>query len=93
MVFGLFSRDGMRPRIAEAKPHCSFLGGEFCSRFNYGAQWITNLAGVFTISVVDAPELIPWLGCQSRSCAHECSSAQPEFAKMHQLHKMRVQSV
>jgi hypothetical protein len=82
----------MCPRIAEAKSHCSFFGGEFCWRFDYGAQWIAYLTGVFAVGVVDAPELIPWFRGLSRGCAHGCSSAQPEFAKMYQLHKMRGQS-
>ena len=92
-MFGLLSRDGMRPRVAKAKSNCSFLSGELCWRFDYGAQWITNLSGVFAVSVVAAPELIAWIRCQSRGCAQGCSSAQPEFAKMYQLHKRRVQSV
>lgn len=92
-LFGLFGTDGMRPGITEAKPDRSFLGGEFCWRFDYGAQWITNLAGVFAIGVIDAPELIARLRCQSRGCAHEDSSAQPSCAKMYQLHKIRGQSV
>ncbi len=82
----------MRPRIAEAETHCSFLGSELCWRFDYGAQRITNLAGVFAVGVVDAPELIAWLRSLSRGCAHGCSSAQREFAKMYQIHKMRGQS-
>jgi hypothetical protein len=67
-LFGLFSRDGMRPRIAEAKPHCSFLGGDFRRDFDYGAEWIVNLAGVLTVSEKDAPELVA--GFQSRRRAH-----------------------
>jgi hypothetical protein len=48
----------MCPGIAEAKPHSSFLGGDFRRGFDYGAQWITNLAGILTVSEKDAPELV-----------------------------------
>jgi hypothetical protein len=56
------------PRIAESKPHRSFLGGDFRRGFNYSAQWIANLAGVLTVSEKDTPELIA--GFQSRRRAH-----------------------
>ena len=67
-VSGLFSSDRMCPWIAEAKPHSSFLGGDFRRGFDYGAQWITNLAGILTVSEKDAPELVA--GFQSRCRAH-----------------------
>lgn len=59
-VSGLFSSNRMCPGIAEAKPHSSFLGGDFRRGFDYGAQWIANLAGVLTVSEKDAPELVAW---------------------------------
>ncbi len=91
-LFGFFGSDRVRPRITKAKPHCSFLGGEFRWRFDYGAQWTANLTGVFAVSVVDAPEMIAWLRRQRLGRFHDGSSAQPAFSKMYQIHKMRVQS-
>jgi hypothetical protein len=70
-VSGLFSSNRMCPGIAEAKPHSSFLGGDFRRGFDDGAQWITNLAGILTVSEKDAPELVAWF--QSRCRAHVCS--------------------
>ena len=67
-VSGLFSSDRMCPRIAEAKPHRSFLGGDFRRSFDHGAQWIANLARVLTVSEKDAPELVARF--QSRCRAH-----------------------
>jgi hypothetical protein len=67
----LFRSDRVRPGIAEAKPERSFLGGDFRRSFDYGAQWITNLAGIPTVSEKDAPELVAWF--QSRCRAHVCS--------------------
>jgi len=60
----------MRPRVAEAKPHRSFLGGDFRRGFDYGAQWITNLAGVLTVSEKDTPELVVRFqsGCRAHAC-------------------------
>ena len=82
----------MCPRIAEAESCGSFLGDEFIGRFdNRGAKWITQLAGVFPVSVVYAPKLLA--GLQSRARSHGSSSPQGAFAKMYQLHKMRGQSV
>ena len=81
----------MRPRIAKAKSRGSFLGDEFVGRFDNRAKWITQLAGVFPVGVVDAPQLLA--GLQSRARFHGSSSPQAVFAKMYQLHKMRGQSV
>ena len=86
-----FRRNRMRARVGEAKSRGSFLGGNFRWSFNRGAKWITQLAGVFSVSVVNAPKLVA--GLQSRARSHGCSSPQAEFAKMYQLHKMRGQSV
>lgn len=54
----LFGSDGMRPRITEAKSRGSFFSSEFCWRFDYGSEWITNFARVLAIGVVDAPQLL-----------------------------------
>jgi hypothetical protein len=67
-VSGLFSSDRMCPRLAKAEPHRSLLGGDFRRGFDYGAQRITNLAGILTVSEKDAPELVA--GFQSRCRAH-----------------------
>ena len=80
----------MCPRIAKAKSRSSFFGDEFIGCFNDRAKWITQLAGVFPVGVVDAPKL--FAGLQSRARSHGSSSPQAEFAKMYQLHKMRGQS-
>jgi len=81
----------MRPRITEAESCGSFLGNEFVGRFDNRAKCITQLAGVFSVGVVDAPTLLT--GLQSRARSHGSSSPQDAFAKMYQLHKMRGQSV
>ena len=80
----------MRPRIAKAKSRGSLLGDEFVGRFDNRAKWITQLAGMFPVGVVDAPQLLA--GLQSRARSHGSSSPQGVFAKMYQLHKMRGQS-
>lgn len=79
------------PRIAKAEFGRRFFSGDFRWRFNGRAKWITQLAGVFPVGVVNAPELAARL--RSHGCAHAHSSAQAAFAKMYQLHKMRGQSV
>ena len=81
----------MCPRVAETKFGGGFLGGNFRRSFNGGAQWITQLGGVFAVGVVDTPQLIARI--QSRARSHGSSSPQGVFAKMYQLHKMRGQSV
>ena len=78
-------------RVAETKSRGSFFGDEFVGRFDNRAKWITQLAGVFAVGVVDAPQLIARI--QSRARIHGSSSPQVELAKMYQLHKMRGQSV
>ena len=80
----------MRPRITKAKLRGGFLGDEFVGCFNDRAKWITQLAGVFPVGVVNSPELLA--GLQSRNRFHGDSSPQTAFAKMYQLHKMRAQS-
>ncbi len=58
----------MRPRITKAKLRGGFLGDEFVGGFDNRAKWITQLAGVFPVGVVDAPELTARL--RSHGCAH-----------------------
>ena len=85
-----FGCDRMCPRTVETKFGGSFLGGTFRWSFNRGAKWITQLACVFPVGVVDAPQLLA--GLQSRARFHGSSSPQAVFAKMYQLHKMHGQS-
>ena len=90
-VSHFFGTDRMRPRITKAKSRGGFLGDEFVGCFNDRAKWITQLAGIFPVGVVNAPELVARL--RSRGRSHGGSSPQSECAKMYQLHKMRGQSV
>ena len=80
----------MRPRITKAKSCGGFLGDEFVWRFNDRAKWITQLASVLPVGMVNAPELLA--GLQSRNRFHGDSSPETKRAKMYQLHKMRGQS-
>ena len=89
-VFGLFGRDGVRPRRLESESAGSFLGGAFRGRFNYRAQRIAEETGIFPVGVVNAPQLVA--GLQSLGRTHAGSSAQPARGKMYQLHKMQGQS-
>ena len=86
-----FRRNRVCPRIAKAEFGRRFFSGDFRWRFNGRTKWITQLASVFPVSVVNAPELVA--GLRSRARSHGSSSPQAEFAKMYQLHKMRGQSV
>ena len=86
-----FRRNRVCPRIAKAKFHGSFLGGEFRWRFDSGAKWIAQLARMFAVGVVDAPELVARL--QSRGRAHGRISSKSEEAMVYQAHKDRAQSV
>lgn len=56
------------PRIAKAEFGRRFFSGNFRWCFNGGAKWITQLAGVFPVGVVNAPQLIARL--RSHGCAH-----------------------
>lgn len=86
-----FRRDRVCPRIAKAEFGRRFFSGDFRWCFNGGAKWITQLAGVFPVGVVNTPELVALLRSHVR--AHAGSSPQVEFAKMYLIHKMRGQSV
>jgi hypothetical protein len=90
-VSRFFGSDRMRPRITKAKSNGSFLGDEFSGRFNNGTKWITQLAGMFPVGMVKAPELLA--GLQSRVRFHGDSSSEIQCAKMYLIHKMREQSV
>ena len=87
----LLSGYGMRPGVVEAEPGSGFLGGLFGGGFDNRAKWIAHLAGIFTVRVVDAPQLVSRF--QSRGCAHADSSAQAGFGLVYLLHKVRAQSV
>jgi len=80
----------MRPRITKPKSRGGFLGDEFAWGFNDRAKWITQFAGVFTVGVVNAPELLARLQCRTRF--HGASSPEIKCAKMYQLHMIRGQS-
>ena len=79
------------PRIAKAEFGRRFFSGDLRWRFDGRAKWITQLAGVFPVGVVNAPEL--FAGPQSRTRFHGDRSPQVVLVKMYQLHKMRGQSV
>ena len=81
----------MRPRITKAKLRGGLLGDEFVGCFNDRAKWITQLASIFPVGVVNAPELLA--GLQSRNRFHADSSPETKRAKMYLIHKMRGQSV
>ena len=79
------------PRIAKAEVGRRFFSGDLRWRFDGRAKWITQLARMFPVGVVNAPELTARL--RSHGCAHARSSPQAAFPKMYQLHKMRGLSV
>ena len=64
----LLRSDWMRPRITKAKLRGGFLGDEFVGRFDNRAKWITQLARMFPVGVVNTPELTARL--RSHGCAH-----------------------
>ena len=80
----------MCPRITKSKSRGGFLGDEFVGRFNDRAKWITQFTGVFTIGVVNAPELLARL--QFRTRFHGDSSPEIKCAKMYQLHMIHGES-
>jgi hypothetical protein len=82
--------DWMRPPITKSTLRGGFLGDEFVGRFNNRAQWITQLAGVFPVGVVNSPESLARLQCRTRF--HGDSSPEIKCAKMYQLHMIRGQS-
>jgi len=90
-LLGLFGSDRIRPWRFKSEFASGFLSSAFGGCFNYCAQRIAQKTGIFTVGVINAPELIPWT--RRRGRAHGRSSPQAEFTKMYQLHKMRGQSV
>ena len=56
------------PRIAKAEFGRRFFSGDFRRCFNRRAKWITQLAGLFPVGVVNAPQLLARL--RSHGCAH-----------------------
>ena len=63
-----FRRNRVCPRVAKVEFRGSFFCGDFRWRFDSRAKWITQLAGVFPVGVVNAPELLA--GLQSRNRFH-----------------------
>ena len=80
----------MRPRITKPKSRGGFLGDEFAWRFNDRAKWITQFTGIFTVGVINAPELVTRL--QYRTRFHGDSSPEIKCAKMYQLHMIHGES-
>ena len=80
----------MRPGITKSKSRGGFLGDEFVGRFNDRAKWVTQLTGVFPVSVEYSPQLLAGLQCRARF--HGDSSPEIKCAKMCQLHMIRGQS-
>jgi len=79
---------GMRPGFVEAESAGCFLGGKFGGSFDNSTEWIAHLAGILTVRVVDAPQLVSPF--QSRGCAHAHSSARPGLGMVYRIHKMRA---
>ena len=65
---GLFSGDGVCPGRFKSEFAGSFFGGLFGGGFNDGAQRIAQFAGVLTVGVIDAPQLLT--GRWRHGCAH-----------------------
>src|ERR1700722_5817767 len=65
-----FRRNRVCQGIAKAEFGRRFFSGDFRGRFNGRAKWITQLAGVLPVGVVNAPELTARLW--SHGCAHAC---------------------
>ncbi|MCZ7639636.1 MAG: hypothetical protein M5U12_28465 [Verrucomicrobia bacterium] len=66
--------DRICPRFTESESSGGFLGVELAGCFNHRAKWVAHYAGVFSVRVVDAPELVARR--YSRFRAHADSSAQ-----------------
>ena len=81
----------MRPGGLKTEFPGGFFGGELGGSFDNRAEWIAHLAGILTVRVVDAPQLVSRF--QSNGCAHAHSSAQPGLWLVYLIHKMRAQSV
>lgn len=54
----LFGRDRVRPRITESEPRRCVLGCELGGCLDDGSQRVSDEPGVFTVGMVDAPELV-----------------------------------
>ena len=78
------------PWITEAEFGGGFFSGDFRRGFHGGAKWITQLARVFPVSVVNSPESLARIQCRTRF--HGDSSPEIKSAKMYQLHMIRGQS-
>lgn len=58
----------MRPGFTEAELCGGLLGGEFVGSFDDRAEWISHHPAIFTVGVINAPELVA--RSQSRGRAH-----------------------
>ena len=63
-----FRRNRVCPRIAKAEFGRRVFSANFRWRFNGRAKWITQLASMFPVGVVNAPQLLARL--RSHGCAH-----------------------
>jgi hypothetical protein len=78
----------MCPRFAKTESSCEFLSSQLGGCFNDRSQRITVLAGVFTISVVNAPKLVTRFRVHSRRRVHaaiEHDAASPKARIAHLL--------
>jgi hypothetical protein len=82
--------DRTRPRFTKTEVRGGFLRDEFVGGFNDRAKWITQLTGVFSVGVVNAPELPARLQCRTRF--HGDSSPEIKCAKMYQVHIIHGES-
>lgn len=80
----------MCPRVAKAEFCGGFFSGEFCRRFNGGAQGIAKRVSILAVSMVNAPETGFLL--LSRARVHTGSSTQAADGRMYQLHKVHGHS-
>jgi len=72
-MLGFFDGDWMCPRLTKAETSGDFLRTELRGRFNNCPQWVAVNPCVFSVGVVDAPKLIPWLRCPNPHRFHAAS--------------------
>jgi len=54
----LISADWVCPWCIESKSSGGFFRRRFIRSFNHRPQWITQFAGIFAVSVIDAPQQV-----------------------------------
>lgn len=69
-VFDFLWLHRMRPRVAKTETSRKFLRSDFRGGFNHRSERIAQLAGIFPVSVINAPELISRLRGQNWCCVH-----------------------